>query len=333
MNNFSRYFLGAFLGLLTGLLIVQTLYYFESGEIVPVAIQAGFSIRDYVIFAGLMAIGIFCGHVFIVRDMLATERMLVVSLEQAVEKKNKLIGYAAHAMRTPATGLKWALEELHKGTYGALSKDQNRMLDDSENTLSVLLSLIENYLDISNFEVHNLKILLKQVSVGALCEELRKTIAPLRHRAELKHVEVTYVHKPNGPQDKFFVLADLERLVRAFENVLENAVEYTPPRGKVTVVTAVTKNNFVCQISDTGIGIREEDKAKIFSEFFRSANAQALKSAGSGIGLFLTRIIVDAHQGKIWFDSEENKGSDFYISIPLRNPKETTEFEEFLRQV
>lgn len=319
--------------MLVGLFIVEVICYVEGGSVLPMLIGAGLSVRDYLIILGFVFVGIACAEVFSTKDALRTEKLSSISLKKELEKKNKLLGFAAHAMRTPASGLKWALSELIEGSYGSLSKDQKRVLENSQNVVETLLSLVEDYLDVSNFEVHNLEVLLKQVHIDILCEEIQKVIEPLRHRAEAKHVKIKYVREHIKSQDKLFVIADLSRLMCVVENFIENAIDYTRSGGKVHILTGVAENNFVCQVSDTGIGIPERDKQKIFLEFFRSTNARKVKSTGSGIGLFLARIIVDAHKGKIWFDSQENKGTNFYISIPLYNPKKTDDFEEFLKKI
>lgn len=332
-SNLLRYFLGLLFGLLAGLFIVQMGFYLEIGSVEPMIIGANFSIRDYSVILSFVFLGIACAKVFSAREDLEKEKLSAISLKKELEKKNKLLGFAAHAMRTPTSALRWALMELISGSYGSLASDQKRLVEELQNETETLLSLIEDYLDVSNFEVHNLEVLLKKVSISELDEEIKKIIEPLYHRAEAKHVIVKYTSSDVKAYDNLFILADVQRLMRVVENLLENAIDYTNSGGKVHIIAMVSDDNFVLQFSDTGIGISEKDKEKIFSEFFRSINARKLKSTGSGIGLFLARIIVDAHRGKIWFDSEENKGTTFYVSIPLYNPRKTDEFEEFLKRV
>ncbi|MEK7124135.1 MAG: HAMP domain-containing sensor histidine kinase, partial [Patescibacteria group bacterium] len=155
-------------------------------------------------------------------------------------------------------------------------------------------------------------------------------------RAKEKNIAINHsFHYPKTKGEIPFVVVDKLRFLHSIENIIENAIDYTLPGGRIDFLMEVTKNDLFITISDTGIGIGEKDKNNIFSEFFRSHKARELKSVGSGIGLFLIKLIIEAHDGKVWFDSIENKGTNFYVKVPLRQKpvKPNEKLEVFLKNI
>lgn len=334
--NFFRVFLGSLFGLLLGLLTVQLICYVQYGTMMNMLERLRFSAleaQDLLILLYAELIGITVGVLFVCADSLKTQRLHIFSLQEETEKKDKLLGFAAHALRTPATSFKWALYNFLEGEYGAFTRKQKRILKDLSYNAEALISLIEDYLDISKFRLRKLEVSLKRVTVDALESEVKKGMEAQLSLAEKKKVTLKYVCSLSSAQKSEFVLADTQRLMRVIENLVENAIDYTLPGGKVLAQTSIGDDAFRFQISDTGIGIRGQDKPRIFSEFFRSSNARELKSTGSGIGLFLASMIIKAHRGKIWFVSEENKGTTFCFQIPFHHQTSQESLEEFLRKV
>ena len=123
------------------------------------------------------------------------------------------------------------------------------------------------------------------------------------------------------------VAIDVERIRLVVQNLLDNAIHYTPEGGKITVGLKETEKEVEFRIQDTGIGIPQDQQKRIFTKFFRSVTAIRLETEGSGLGLFLAKNIIEAHGGKIWFESQEGKGSTFYFSLPVKK-----QFEEFLKE-
>ncbi len=113
----------------------------------------------------------------------------------------------------------------------------------------------------------------------------------------------------------------------ALKNLIGNANKYTPASSKVTISLKHDKKEVAISIKDTGIGIPQASQQKIFTKFFRGQNAIRMETEGSGLGLFITKNIIEAHSGRIWFESEEGRGSTFYVAIPIKK-----EFEEFLKE-
>ena len=121
-------------------------------------------------------------------------------------------------------------------------------------------------------------------------------------------------------------MLDAEKAKLAFQNIIDNAVRYTSLNGQITISLKIVDKNIEFSVEDSGVGVPENQQARIFTKFFRGANAVRMNTEGSGLGLFIAKNIVEAHGGKIWFKSEENKGTTFYISFPIKE-----EFKDFLK--
>jgi two-component system sensor histidine kinase VicK len=151
-------------------------------------------------------------------------------------------------------------------------------------------------------------------------------IEPRIEMAERKELEISF-KKPKQKIPKIKV--DEEKISLAIQNLVENAISYTDKGGKVEVEIKYNKdkNETLFSVKDNGIGIPQGQKNRIFTKFFRADNAVRSETEGSGLGLFVAKNIIEAHGGKIWFESEEGKGSTFYFTLPVKE-----EFEEFLKE-
>jgi len=122
-------------------------------------------------------------------------------------------------------------------------------------------------------------------------------------------------------------MLDVEKMRLAINNLVDNAIRYTPPGGRVTVSLSYDKKEIEFSVKDTGVGIPKDQQERVFTKFFRGANVMRMATEGTGLGLFITKNIIEAHGGKIWFESEENVGTTFHFTIPLKE-----EFGEFLKE-
>jgi len=115
------------------------------------------------------------------------------------------------------------------------------------------------------------------------------------------------------------VKIDSEKISLVFQNLLDNAIHYTKTGGqvKVSIDYLKEKDRIIISVKDTGIGIPDDQQKRVFSRFFRGANAIKTETEGTGLGLFIAKNIVEAHNGKVWFESKENKGSTFHFSLPV----------------
>jgi signal transduction histidine kinase len=114
------------------------------------------------------------------------------------------------------------------------------------------------------------------------------------------------------------VKIDVEKIKLAIQNFLENAIRYTKPGGEVIISLKYLEGKIEFSIKDTGVGISKDQQARVFTKFFRGANVIRMETEGSGLGLFIAKNIIEAHGGRIWFESEEGKGATFYFTLPVK---------------
>jgi two-component system sensor histidine kinase VicK len=139
-----------------------------------------------------------------------------------------------------------------------------------------------------------------------------------KEEIEKKKIEIEFKDPGVLPE----TMLDAEKIKLAVQNLIDNAVKYSSESGKVTISLSNDGENINFRIQDLGIGIPKSQQIKIFTKFFRGDNAEKVNTGGSGLGLFLAQNIIEAHGGKIWFKSEENKGTTFYFNLPVRKEAE-----------
>ena len=245
-----------------------------------------------------------------------------ISREKMIEgMKTEFVSLAAHQLRTPLSAIKWTVKMLLDGDVGALTNEQKEIIGKTYRSNERMIGLINDLLNVTRIEEGrylykpNLAELDKIVSVVVNS-----------HNEEIKRKGLKIeVKKPRTKFPK--VRMDEEKIMLAVQNLLENAIKYTPAGGTIEISLKDEKKEVLFKIKDTGVGIPKDQQARIFSKFFRGANVVRMDTEGSGLGVFLAKNIVDAHGGKIWFESEEGKGTSFFFTLPVKK-----EFEEFLKE-
>lgn len=239
-----------------------------------------------------------------------------LSREKFIEQiKVEFVAIAAHQLRTPLTEVKWSMEVLLSGELGRLGKRQFDFLRRSYQSNEKMISLVDDLLDTAKIEEGRYISELKRLDLADLAEIVvdteRETIAKKGIRFQVK--------KPKRKLPHVFV--DESAIKVAMQNLLENAVKYTPQGGSVTFALSQGPLGVEVAVEDTGIGVPKEEQGRIFNKFYRSENAVRVETDGSGLGLFITKNIVEAHGGKIWFESQLGKGSTFGFTIPVQTLK------------
>ncbi len=234
-------------------------------------------------------------------------------------KKSEFIAVAAHQLRTPLSGLKWMLHMLIKGDLGPLSNDQKAFLMKSYESNERMIVLVNEMLGASRVESGKLKISPISISLPDLVDNFLVEV-----KSEAKKGGVKIVFSKKDVKDLPEVFADPEKIRAVFQNLLENAIKYTKKDGGVEIKMKDEDDHILVSIKDNGIGIPEKDHKKIFERFFRSENAVKVKTDGSGLGLFVAKNIIEKHGGRIWFESEENKGTTFFFTLPKDKNKKKT---------
>jgi len=252
---------------------------------------------------------------FIIKEEKRISTLIIlhdISREKVVESlKSQFVSVAAHQLRTPLSIIKWSLCMLLDGEIGLLTNEQIEMLDKAQQTNERMIHLINDLLNVARIEEGRFMYRPKTVD---MIELLEKVAEPARALAKNKRVKFEF-KKPIDNSSKV-IKADIEKLSLAIKNLLENAIFYTSSGGKVVLSAERVKDDVLVCIKDSGIGIPKDQHKRVFNKFFRADNAVRMETEGTGLGLFITKNIIEAHQGKISFESEEGKGTTFKFSLP-----------------
>jgi signal transduction histidine kinase len=230
-------------------------------------------------------------------------------LRAATEAKSIFLANMSHELRTPLNAIIGFSDLLLGGIGGDINDKQKQCLEDILNSGKHLLTLINDILDLSKVEAG--KMVIKQENLN-LADVLRDAVATVKPLINKSKQELSVSIASDFPQ----VYGDKGRLRQILLNLLSNAIKFTPDGGKIRIETS--KNGYLCQISviDNGIGIKKEHQAYIF-ETFTQLDTPGEKKQGTGLGLALTRQLVEMLGGKIWVESEHGKGCQFIFTIPL----------------
>jgi PAS domain S-box-containing protein len=261
----------------------------KNGELINISVTA-FPLFD--------SKGNFVGGVELFRDITEYKK-----LER--EHKN-LLSMFAHDMKNPVLISGGFLSRLLSGKAGNLTSDQKDYLEIIKNEQSKLECLVKNFLEFSRFESKEYKPLFCPFDIGSA---IREHIDSVGLEAQKKNVKVYFEY----PEDSSPVIqADTAMITRAITNLLDNAIKYTDSGGSITISLLDRREDVLIQIVDTGMGIPEDQLPYIFDAFYRAERG----SAGSGLGLSITKKIVEVHDGKIWVESSSGKGSTFSLILP-----------------
>jgi signal transduction histidine kinase len=227
------------------------------------------------------------------------------------KKKSEFISAVSHELRTPLTSIKGYAAILIAGKIGEVPPAVKERLAKINSHSDNLVSLINNLLDIARIESGRQEMKFASHKVKTLIDNVADLLVP---QINTKGVKL-HLHLPVQIEE---VYVDPSQVERVFINLLSNAIKFTPPNGTITVTASpVLEHGFVVfNVSDTGIGIPASEIQKLFSEFFRVDNEINQNVKGTGLGLVLAKNIVQAHQGKIWIQSQVGVGTTFYFTLP-----------------
>lgn len=246
-----------------------------------------------------------------------------ISREKMVERlKTEFVSIAAHQLRTPLAAIRWSLSLLQEENL--TEEDRKDLLEKSAQSNDRMINLVNDLLNVSRMEEGRYVYEFEPKDVLKIVEQ---SIAAAREEAKKKKVNFQYII----PKEKIPHLnIDEEKIGLALQNLAENAVHYTSPSGKVLFKIDYSKERkeVLFTVKDTGVGIPKSQESRIFTKFFRAENVMRMETEGSGLGLFITKNIVESHGGKIWFISEENKGTTFNFTLPIKPGQEMQEFLE-----
>ena len=226
-------------------------------------------------------------------------------LEGVERLRRELVANVSHELKTPISALRAHLENLLDGVERPDPETLQVMLAQSER----LSRLVEQLLDLSRLESGDVPLDLRPVEIGPLAAEVLSEIEPARARAGVA-VELRV------PEDLPPATADRERIHQVLFNLVDNALRFTPPGGRVTLSAEAGDRSVRVRVEDTGVGIPPEHLPRLFERFYRADAARSRGDGGTGIGLAICRSVVEAHGGRIWAESEPGRGSAFTFELP-----------------
>ncbi|MGC8648958.1 MAG: ATP-binding protein [Candidatus Micrarchaeia archaeon] len=245
----------------------------------------------------------------------------IKKLENETDLKSKFIYNISHELKTPLTNIKGYSKLLYDGEFGALTDEQKEFIKTTLDEADRLMLIIQQILDAAKLESKKIKLDLKEVDLQNMSNN--PSIKGLEESARAKGLQFIWDVSWLVPK----IIADPNRLIQIFVNLIGNAIKFTNT-GSVTVkITKKSKKFIQCSIIDTGIGISDDDKKKLFRRKFYEATKKGLvqqPNVGTGLGLTIARDLVRLHGGKISFESELGKGSTFWFTLPI-NPKQKKE--------
>lgn len=235
-----------------------------------------------------------------------------LSKEEELERmKLDFVSMASHELKTPLTSIIGYLSVFTEENKTSLPKEEMALVDRSLISAQQLLILVQNILNVNKIEDEKMSVTIEQTDYEQI---LSKALDDLRPQANQKNILLTLTPPPQ-PLPK--VLADPIRIGEVLTNLIANAINYTNPGGKIDISTSLSPNELTTTVSDSGVGIPKEAMPHLFSKFFRVSNQTQKMSKGTGLGLYISKSIIEKHGGKIWVESELNQGSRFSFTLPI----------------
>jgi two-component system phosphate regulon sensor histidine kinase PhoR len=246
------------------------------------------------------------GHncaIFTARDMSA--------LKVANRVRANFVSMVSHELRTPLNSVHGFIDLLLQGHMGQLTDEQRMYLGYTQEGVQQLVSIVEDILFMTRSDLGQFDIKPVETPLRVLVNQVIISLQPQAHKAEV-------VLNHEVPPDIPSLFVDPQRLKQVLNNLVINAIKFTPPGGTVTITARTHDEDFVMvSVMDTGYGIPAEDRPHIFERFYQSNHSQQSKLGGYGLGLSITKLIVEQHGGTIGFDTTLNKGTTFYFLLPI----------------
>jgi len=227
--------------------------------------------------------------------------------------KEETMSMISHELRTSLTASKWMLEMLQDGDVGELTISQKEVVAKLAVSNSRMMDVANNLIMFSKTSTEEGQYHMAKLDI---VDTIDSVVFEMGSEAFAQHIEMVFVK----PEEKFpEIMGDESKLRIVFQNIIDNAIKYTNKGGHIVISLIRDDGHIIINVKDTGIGIDTKDISMITTEFYRAPNATAKASAGSGIGLYICKRIVEAHKGSFELSSEINKGTTVHIKLPMGN--------------
>jgi len=232
-------------------------------------------------------------------------------LQKLDEAKDEFISMASHQLRTPLTSIKGYISMLIDGDVGKVSKEQEHLLQEAFISSERMVRLIGDFLNVSRLQTGKFLIDKHPTDLAKL---VGQEVASLVPNANAHGMKFVYKQPKNIP----LLELDENKIHQVVMNFCDNAMYYSKENSKIDVKLAVVGNFVEFTVKDTGIGVPLAEQKQLFGKFFRATNARMQRPDGTGVGLFLAKKVIDAHNGRMLFESQEGKGSTFGFRLPIK---------------
>jgi len=244
---------------------------------------------------------------------------LIIQEVEQMAKLNKMktefISVASHQLRTPIAAVRWQVELLLSKFGEGLTEKQKEKLENIDVMSSKMKRLVNDLLDVARIDQG--KLILKKEKFD-LAEIVKNEVKEVESLAKSKQIKIYFSSRKKIPA----MSGDPDKIKIAVENLISNAIKYTLEKGRIKIGVSADENNLNFSIEDTGVGIPEKQQKMVFKKFFRSSNIARYQTEGTGLGLYIAKSIIEQSGGKIWFVSQENVGTTFSFSLPLKGSAE-----------
>lgn len=227
--------------------------------------------------------------------------------------KNEFLANISHELRTPLNAIIGFSEALAMKIFGPLTDKQEEYVTDINVSGIHLLGMINEILELSKIEAKAVKLALSRFNLQTSLNEVVNIVKPLANK---KHIKLE-----KDTKDFCEIDADYQKIQQILYNLLSNAIKFTQDGGQINIGYTIEKNNVVLYVKDNGVGIDMKYKGKIFGKFVQLNNVYSKKESSTGLGLTITKELVELHKGKIWFESIVSEGTTFFVKLPLRHKK------------
>ncbi len=277
------------------------------------ALQSSWQVWN-VLLGGLLFTSVLGAFLLVVSGHTAATERLVEERTAELEKANKeradFTAMIVHDLRSPLSVISGVSDTIEHGSLGPLTDEQRHWIARIGDNTKHMTDIISDFLDVSKLEAGRIELAKTAVDLCQLTTICLDQVVPL---AKNKNISL----KHECVKGSSMVSGDARWLEQLFWNLLSNAIKFTPERGQITVGCDRANGNITTWVKDTGVGIPPEELSRVFEKYHQTASRKTTSEKGTGLGLVICKIIVEAHSGKIWVSSEEGEGSTFYFSLPL----------------